>query len=165
MAYLEDKELLAVGTSISGGSGTQPKVEQAVLFLWDCEAEKKVWEGTLDRLVNAFNALVAVPDGRLYGTVTGGEKPELFVFDPESRTFADCIPLPHGGPLDLGLQNGPDGYIYGFTRSCFYRFDPATLQIEELLHEDDAFDIAGPINGNSVYFAQEVTLNMINLFQ
>ena len=165
MAYLEKQGLLAVGTSISGGSGTQPKVEEAVMFLWDCEAEKKVWEGTLDRSVNAFNSLVAVPDGKLFGTVTGRDKPELFVFDPESRTFTDRLSLPHGGPLDLGLQNGPDGYLYGFTRSCFYRIDPATLEVEELLYKDDAFDIAGPINGNSVYFAQNFKLKTINLFQ
>ena len=165
MVWLENQGLLAVGTSIYGGSGTQPKVEQAVLFLWDCEAEKKVWEGTLDLQINTFNALVSAPDGRLFGTVTGGDTPELFVFDPESRTFTDRISLPHGGPLDLGLQNGPDGYLYGFTRSCFYRIDPATLTIEELLHEEDAFDIAGPINGKSIYFAQEVTLKMIEIFR
>ncbi|MFC1508395.1 hypothetical protein ACFL60_01760 [Candidatus Omnitrophota bacterium] len=165
MAYCEKQGLLAVGTSIYGGSGTQPKVEQAVLFLWDCEAEKKIWEGTLDRQVNTFNALVSAPDGRLFGTVTGGDTPELFVFDPESRIFTDRISLPHGGPLDLGLQNGPNGYLYGFTRSCFYRIDPVTLSVEELLHEDDSFHIAGPINGDSVYFAQDVTLKMIHLFR
>jgi streptogramin lyase len=156
LAHLEAQELIAVGTSTSGGSGTQPKVEQAVLFLWDYRDEKKVWEGTLDRPVSVINALLAGPDGRLYGTVRGGDvPPELFVFDPGSRTFTHRIALPEGGPLDLGLQNGPDGQIYGFTSSCLYRLDPATLKVEEVMRlGGDGRTIAGPIRGDSIYFAQ-----------
>ena len=87
LAYLANERLIAVGTSIHGGSGTQPKVKQAVLFLWDHEKEEKVWEGTPDRPVDTFNALVAGPDGRLYGTIVGSGGPELFAFDPKQRKF------------------------------------------------------------------------------
>ena len=68
-------QLIAVGTSIFGGSGTRPKVDQAVLFLWNYQAEKKNWEGTLDRPVSVFNALLTGFDARLYGTVHGGSQP------------------------------------------------------------------------------------------
>jgi streptogramin lyase len=163
LAHLQDRELMAVGTSISGGSGTQPKVEQAVLFLWDYKAEEKVWEGTLDRPVSTFNALLTGPDGRLYGTVTGGDSPELFVFDPESREFTDKLALPTGRPLDLGLQNGPDGKIYGFTNSCIYRLDPASLDVEVIIQ--DNFGIAGPILGQEVYFATGHRLRAARIFQ
>ena len=165
LAFLEARELLAVGTTISGGTGTQPKVSQAVLFLWNCAAEKKVWEGTLERPVSSFNALVAAEDGRLFGTVTGGDSPELFVFNPSSRTFTNRFALPKGSPLDLGLQNGPDGYLYGFTTSCFYRIDPKTLAVEEIISEDDAFDIAGPIVGNTVYYAKGSRLRAIRIYE
>ena len=57
--------LLAVGTTINGGSGTRPRVSQAVLFLWDYEREEKAWEGTLDRRISAINALVVGEDGVL----------------------------------------------------------------------------------------------------
>jgi len=165
LAHLEKQGLIAVGTSINGGTGTRPKVDQAVLFLWDYETEKKVWEGTLDRPVSAFNALVVCPDGRLFGTVIGGDEPEMFVFDPETRTFASRISTPDGRPLDLGLQNGPDGYIYGFTTSCFYRLDPALLTIEEIISgEGDIFSIPGPIIGNDVYFARAHTLRAMQIF-
>lgn len=98
-----------MGTSISGGSGTQPKVEQAVLFLWDYVAEEKVWEAGapegagpvpgLDRPVSVFNALLVGPGGKLYGTVRGGEEPpELFVFDPTSRAFTHRLAPPGTGP-------------------------------------------------------------------
>ena len=163
LAYLPDQELIAVGTSIYGGSGTQPKVNQAVIFLWDYRAEKKVWEGTLDRPVNTFNALLAGEDGKIYGTaVGGGIKPELFVFDPASLKFINKIPLPSGHPLDLGLQNGPDGKIYGFTSYCIYRLDPSTLEIKVLVNGD--FSIAGPIIGENIYFSKGHILKYVKIF-
>jgi hypothetical protein len=165
LAHLETEGLLAVGTSISGGSGTQPKVDQAVLFLWDFEAEEKVWEGTLDRPVSAFTSLLAGPDGRLYGIVVGKERPpEIFVFDPRSRRFTDTRTPPTGHPLELGLQTGPDGKIYGFTSSCIYRLDPATLEVEVILEEAGAFRIAGPIIGQDIHFAACHRLRAVRIF-
>lgn len=155
LAWLQAQEVMAVGTTIQGGSGTQPRVEQAALFLWDYAQERKVWEGTPDRPVNGINALLCGPDGRLYGTLTGEGVPhELFVFDPETRTFIERLPLPKGHPLDLGLQTGPDGMIYGFTRSCLYRLAPSDLSITEMVREDDAFHVPGPIINDRIYFAR-----------
>ena len=154
LAHLEDQKLIAIGTSIAGGSGTQPKVDEAILFLWDYHAEKKVWTGTLDRKAAAFNALLVGSDGRLYGTARGkGSKPELFVFDPKSFEFVARIAVPEGDPLDLGLQNGSDGKIYGFTRSCIYRVDPDTLTVKVITSDDKGFSVAGPILGADIYFA------------
>ena len=61
LAWLSRQDLLAVGTTINGGSGTRPRV----LFLWDYEREEKAWEGTLDRRISAIN------DGLLYGDCSG----------------------------------------------------------------------------------------------
>ncbi|MBI2192710.1 MAG: hypothetical protein HYU36_12075 [Planctomycetes bacterium] len=153
LAWLKDLGLLAVGTTIHGGSGTMPKVDQATLFLWDYRAEKKAWEGTLDRPVGTFNALLLGPGGRLYGTVRGSDPgSELFVFDPVARTWLRRIPLP-GAALDLGLQMGGDGQIYGFTGACVYRLDPRTLAIEELVRSPGSFTVPGPILENEVVFA------------
>jgi len=165
LAHLEDEKLIAVGASIYGGSGTQPKVDQAVLFLWDYRAEKKAWEGTLDRPVSTFNALLAGPDQKMYGTVEGGGAPaELFVFDPKTRSFTKRVALPAGGLLDMGLQNGPDGKIYGFTRSCIYQVEPGSLAIREVLRSDGAFGIAGPIVGKEIYFATGHRLRCAKIF-
>lgn len=165
LTWLQDQGLIAVGTNIAGGSGTQPKVEQAVLFLWDYEAEEKVWEGTLDRSVSAFTALLTGPDGRLYGTLQGGDRPaEFFVFDPESRKFTDRLIPPPGEPLDLGLQNGFDGNIYGFTTSCIYCLDPSSLSVEEIVREENAFTVAGPILGREIYFATGHRLRAAKIF-
>ena len=165
LAHLQDLGLIAVGTTIAGGSGTRPKVDQAVLFLWDYEREEKVWEGAFDRPVTAFTALLAGSDRRLYGTVSGGDpSAEIFVFDPESRTFTDHLAPPSGSPLDLGLRNGPDGKIYGFTTSCIYRLDPALLTIEEVVRDEDGFSIAGPILGSDIYFATRHRLRAVRIF-
>ena len=67
LAHLEAESLIAVGTTISAGSGTQPRVDEAVLFLFDYEEEEKVWEGTPDPPVKIFNALVAVRTGGFSG--------------------------------------------------------------------------------------------------
>lgn len=166
LAHLENQGLIAVGTSISGGSGTQPKVDQAVLFLWDYRAEKKVWEGTMERPIAAFNAMTVGPDGRLYGTVQGGHiASEAYVFDPQSRNFEGSVELASGRPLDLGLQNGPDGKIYGFTSACIYRLDPSSLNVEEVLvQEEGTFTVAGPIVGDEIYFAAGHRLRAAKIF-
>ena len=164
LADIERESLMAVGTHIAGGSGTQPKVDQAVLFLWDYAAEEKVWEGTLDRVVVAFNALVTGVDGRLYGTIMGGEEGgELFVFDPGSRSFVERVALPAGRPLDLGLQVASDGAIYGFTTSCIYRFDTVDLSVETVLCAEGAFSVGGPIIGDDIFFASGHRLRAVRL--
>ena len=166
LANLEKMRLLAIGTSISGGSGTLPKINQAVMFLWDYQAEKKIWEGTLDRPISVFNALLTGPNGLLYGTVHGGNQPaEIFVFDPEVREFIDLLSLPNGRPLDLGLQNGPDGKIYGFTTSCVYRLDPNSLAREEVIVEENGFSVAGPILARDIYFAKGHRLRAAQIFE
>ncbi|MHB9028735.1 MAG: hypothetical protein ACYC9O_08200 [Candidatus Latescibacterota bacterium] len=166
LAWLEKQQLIAVGTTIQAGSGAQPKVKQAALFLWDYRAEKKAWEGTPDRPVSAFNALLTGPDGLLYGTLTGEGGPELFVFDPGKQAFVTRKPLTPGSPLDNGLQLGPDGYVYGFTSSCLYRFKPSAGPIfEEIVREENGFSVPGPIVGTEIYFAKGYVLRSIRLFR
>lgn len=152
LAHLEAQKLIAVGTSIHGGTGTQAKVDQADLILWDYEKETIAWQGTLDRPVSVFNALTVGGDGQLYGTVTGSGEPELFVFDAVSHQFVDAIPLLDGYPLDLGLQT-VDGVVYGFTNEYFYRLDTDSLSIDVIFEADEPIRAAGPIVGGTVYFA------------
>ena len=162
LAHLEAQKLIAVGTSISGGSGTQPKVDQAALILWDYEKEAKVWEDTLERSVSVFNSLAVAPDGRLIGSVNGAEGSGLFVFDAEARAFTDWIDLPQGRPLDHGLQVAPDGCVYGFTSKCFYRVDLDGMKTD-LVFETEA-SVAGPIVGQDVYFGRGCELKSAEIF-
>lgn len=165
LAELPTFGLIAVGTTIQGGTGTQPKVDQATLFLWDYQAEKKVWEGPFEHPVEAFNALAAGPGGRLWGTVMSKDSGELFVFDPAAKKFAGRVALPGGRPLDLGLQFGPDGKLYGFTKSAFYRVNPKSMKFETVMAAADAFSVAGPIIGKNVYFADRHKLQTARIFE
>ena len=153
MAWLERDERIAVGTTIHGGSGTQPRVERAALFLWDYRSNKKTWEQSVEH--TTINALIAGPDERLYGTVTGGSGSALFVFDPRALEFTHFLQVPDDAPLDLGLQTGPDGNLYGFSRSTIYRLDPQSLRIDPIVEKENGFTVAGPILGNRIFFAHE----------
>jgi hypothetical protein len=165
LAHLARQKRIAVGTSVYGGSGTTPKVSEVSLLLWDYATEQKVWEGSLPaRKVSVWNALLAADDGLLYGTVRGGGPDALFVFDPASRTFTHQIDIPYGRPLDLGLQQGPDGLIYGFTTSTIYTLDPLTLELAEVVEVDGGIKIAGPILGKDIYFGTGPRLRAARIF-
>ena len=156
LAWLRKQELIAVGTAIQGGSGTQPKIQRAVLFLFDYTTEEKVWEGSTEGRVTAFTALITAPDGRLFGILRGDEGEKIFVFDPDTRQFSHTVLSPEGGTVDNGLQTGPDGLIYGLTRLCVYRVDPTTLSVEEVVSFDEPLRghaAAGPIIDGEIYFA------------
>jgi streptogramin lyase len=158
LAHLEAQKLIAVGTSTAGGSGTQSKVDQAVLFLFDYEKEEKVWEGTLERPVSAFTSLVTGRDGRLYCAIHGEGGAEIVVFDPESRTFTNRISPPDGGIVDNGLQVGPDGLIYGLTPLCIFTLDTASLAVQEILTFPERLKghaCSGPILNGELYYTSE----------
>ena len=89
----------------------------------------------------------------------------MFVFNSDTRQFEKTIVLPEGRPLDLGLQIGPDGYVYGFTQSCLYRLDTRSFEIEEIFKSSDEFDVAGPILGKDVYYAKGWFLKALPLFK
>lgn len=161
LAWLEAHGLLAVGTTIDGGTGTQPRVDQASLFLWDYEKEKKVWEGQLPVEVTAVDALAVMDGGLLCGTARTGSGSNLFVFDAGDRRIVHLASLPGGRSLEGGLQTGPDGGIYGFTTDCFYRFDPATGVVTTIHEAPSAFQNPGPMYGDGVYFTKKHELKKL----
>ena len=161
LAWLESHGLLAVGTTIQGGSGTQPRVDQASLFLWDYAAEEKVWEGRLPVAVTSVNALAVLEDGMLCGTAHNKAESFIFVFDPGARHFVRILPLPGGRALDGGVQVGPNGGVYGFTTGCFYRFDPVAGDVTGVHEEGGAFQNPGPMDGNGVYFTKKHELKKL----
>ena len=161
LAWLEVHGLLAVGTTIDGGTGTQPRVDQASLFLWDYEQEKKTWEGRLPIEATAVNALTVVDGGLLCGTARTRSGSILFVFDAGDRRFVHLVPLPGGHALDCGIQIGPDGGVYGFTTDCFYRFDPADGVVTTIHEAPSAFQNPGPMYGDFVYFTKRHELKKL----
>lgn len=108
-------------------------------------------------------------DGKLYGTVKGRRSAgSAFVFEPEYRTFTHLVDLLDGErALDLGLQNGPDGKIYGMTSSTIYRLNPTdvSVPIEPVIASANGFDISGPILENEIYYAEGHRLMVARIFE
>ena len=112
--------------------------------------------------VDMYNHPFVDADGKVVCFI-GVTRPHVVAFDPRSRKFTSQVPLP-GEPLDLGLQNGPDGKIYGFTSSCIYRLDPSTFSLEVVVMAEGAFTVPGPILGRHIYFATGHRLRAAEMF-
>jgi streptogramin lyase len=168
LAWAEPVQLIVGGTSISGGSGTQPKAEEAALFLWDPVKETKVWQRAPRQGTHAITALVAAPDGMIYGiahgrSVRGKDFREILVFDPAARKFVRHLPIPEGGAPDNSLQIGQDGKVYGVTTEAVYRIEPGTRSVEVLTNIPGRLDIPGPLVAKTLYFAVGPHLRSLEL--
>jgi hypothetical protein len=168
LAWLESPGLMAAGTSVGGGSGTQPKAKEAALFLWDPAKEEKVWSGAPREGTRTISALLALPGGQLYG-IAAGRSPEgkgfeeIFVFDAARREVVHSMPVPGGSALDNSLQLGADGKIYGLTSSLLYSIDPKTRTFEEIYRLPGEFEVGGPLVGKTLYFATGHRLRSLTL--
>jgi streptogramin lyase len=68
------------GTSVYGGEGAAPTASNAVVFAWDTTTNKKLWEVTPIAGERAVTALVAAPNGKLWGITVG----KLFELEPKT---------------------------------------------------------------------------------
>jgi len=126
LAYIEKLDLLAIGSSIRGGSGTHPIEEVAKLGLWDPKEEKKVFETIPVSGAKTILSLAVTFDGLLYG-ITDNQK--VFVFDPERREVKKVLSLEFEKPLEVSLQLGPDQKLYGLAKEAIFTIDPKKDQI------------------------------------
>jgi streptogramin lyase len=104
----------------------------------------------------------------LYGIAQGAQPSGqsfalLFAFDARSRSFLDSIPLPEGAPMANSLQVGPDGAVWGLTSDVLFRLDAATRKLQVVVNLPGEFDIAGPMVGNTLYFATNHRLRALTL--
>ena len=171
LAWLAELGLIAVGTSVEGGTGTTPRLERAGLFLWDYEKEEKVWEGSpAGEGVRVVNTLIVTADRSLWGTYLDGlGNGFVFRFDPATRTFTDYMELAEP-PIDHGLVMAPDHSLYGFTLNSVYRLSVESMGAQEkIAHEEiahregDFFLVAGPVVGNEILFASNHRLMAVQI--
>jgi streptogramin lyase len=116
---------LWVGTSIEGGDATTPKANEAVLFEFDPETNKKVAEysplvrGTPLRI----SGLTVGPDGMLWGISDG----ILFQFDPVRKRAIRQTSLVRGGSATgTSMVFHPNGYLYVTVDGSLFKVDPKT---------------------------------------
>jgi hypothetical protein len=157
LAYAND--LVAGGTTISGGLGIKPKEKEAKLFLWDPKAGTKVFETVPVPGSWLITGLSVGPDKNVWGVADG----ELFVFDVAARKVVATkrlVPRNNGASharwRDAVLALHPDGNVYGVVSGRLLRIDPRTRE-PELLHKAGSGALAVGRDGR-IYFRDRTNL-------
>jgi hypothetical protein len=159
LADLPDQGRIAIGTTITAGTGTQPKEPEAKLLLWDYETEQVTWSGIPISGLTTINALCLSGD-KLLGTAMSEDGAILFAFDPAERRFEVISDKLAGRPLDLGLQLW-NGSVYGFTSDSVYRIEGQGVEV--VCTSAGLFSVPGPIVEGRAYFATGHQLRRLSL--
>jgi hypothetical protein len=155
LAYLEKLDLIAAGSSIRGGTGTRATEKEARLVLWDPKEEKKVFEMVPVPEAKTVLSLVSTRDGIVFG-ITDNEK--VFVFDAEMRVTKKTFDLGFVNPLEISLQSGPDGKLYGLTREAIFVVDPENDRVSFLANPPTPIDSGMAILGRKIYYGSGANL-------
>ncbi|MGI2297252.1 S-layer homology domain-containing protein [Paenibacillus sp. GXUN7292] len=123
--------LLYGGTSIYGGQGGVPTASEAVLFVWDISAKKKVFELVPVPGKKAITALHIGPDGNVWGLANGA----LFIFDIDTKQVIysnNAFPNAAGRWIDGSMETGSDGNVYATVGGHFFKVDAQTKEVTVL---------------------------------
>lgn len=120
------------GSSVAGGGGTDPIATEAKIFTWDVETGRKTDEFAPIAGAYSINALLAGPDGNLWGLADG----TLFILDPETLEVVHQTTIFDGnaGETDGDLILHPDEHVYGHSAARLFRIDQLDKQVS-ILHE------------------------------
>jgi hypothetical protein len=149
LAYLETVDLIAAGSSVRGGTGTRATEKEAKLILWDPNDEKKRFEIVPVPESKTILSLAVAPNGALYG-ITDNEK--VFVFDAKQMGIRKVYDLGLKDPLEISLQAGPDGKLYGLAREAVFSVDPETGQVAILGKPPVPISVGMGQIGRKIYF-------------
>jgi hypothetical protein len=126
LAYIEKLDLIVAGSSVRGGTGTHAVEKEAKLILWDPKEEKKIFEIIPVSGARTILSLATTGDGIVYGIT---ENQKVFVFDSEKREIKKVFALGFEDPLEISLQIGPDGRIYGLAKETIFVINPKDDQV------------------------------------
>ena len=155
MAYIENLDLIAVGSSVRGGSGTRAVEKDAKLILWDPNDERKVFETIPVAGARTVLSLATTKDGVLYG-ITDNEK--VFVFNSEKREIKKVFDLGFKNPIEVSLQLGLDGRLYGLASEAIFAINPKDDQVSLLGRPPDPIDSGMTILDQKIYYGSGANL-------
>jgi hypothetical protein len=155
LAYLEKADLIAAGSSISGGTGTHAVEKEAKLILWDPKEEKKAFEMIPVPEARVILSLAATADGLIYG-ITNNAK--VFVFDPEKKNVMKIFNLGFKEPREISLQTALDGKLYGLAKEAIFAIDPKNDQVSLLVKPSISIDSGMALLGNKIYYGSGANL-------
>jgi hypothetical protein len=139
------------GSSIRGGTGTEPLVRKANFFAWDVARGKKVLDIIPVIGADHIESLATAPDGMIYGCAGS----TLFVFDPGKGEVIHTQSAEEGVIIDMVV--GSDGLIYGRSERAIFRMKPISIPGEmvrfELLYTAEHRGLGLALDGEgNVYF-------------
>jgi hypothetical protein len=149
LAYSKKWDLLAAGSSVRGGNGTRPVEKEAKLILWDPKEEKKIFEVVPVSEAKTIRSLAATEDGMIYG-ITDNEKG--FVLDVEKRIVKKVFDLGLKDPLEISLQAGPEGRLYGLAQGVIFAIDPRTDEVSLIAKPPVSIESGMAILGRKIFF-------------
>jgi hypothetical protein len=176
LAWDEDRQWLVVGTSIEGGSGTQPKATEAGFVIWDVHADRAVRTTTFgDRFIHGIPDLIYAGQGQIYAIVvyrrpdSANYSAELLLIDlVEDRVISRSPFGEDGWPLEMSLRRSDRGTFYGLCYPYVYRITPGTTQREiiwstSIENTADHIRAQGPIIGQRLFFGSHHRLRCLDL--
>jgi hypothetical protein len=155
LAYIERLDLIAAGSSVRGGGGTRASEKEAKLILWDPKDEKKILEIVPVTGAKTILSLAATPNGKVYG-ITDNER--VFVFDAEKGEVLRVFGLELKGPIEISLQPGPNGNLYGLSKEAIFMIDPRSDRLSLLAKPQLPIDSGMAILGRKIYYGSGARL-------
>lgn len=181
LLWLPELQLLLVGLSTEGGTGTQIKAKHGAFVLWDPAEDRAVYTGDFGLAdLPSIQALAPAGPGRVYAQLShsrfaaktmGAEniRPRIALIDVAARRALAESSLPEDyGIMPDQAQHcvfaGPDA-AYGLTEHVLYRIKPGTCETEIVhrLAEGDGFEAPGPWIGRTFYFGSRWRLRSLTL--
>lgn len=155
LAYIEKLDLIAAGSSIRGGTGTRAVEKEARLILWDPKEEKKIFEVIPVPEARTIRSLASTEEGIVYGVTEDGK---VFVFDAEKREVKKVFDLGFEDPLEISLQPGPEGRLYGLAEEAIFVIDPKSDQVSPLIKPTVPITSGMAMIGRKIYFGSDGNL-------
>jgi hypothetical protein len=146
------------GTSINGGLSSTPTQTQAELFIWDVQADRKVFSSVVVPGATIIHALTFDGQGRLWGMADNGV---LFEFDVKTRQVVRSMQTGIAssnvwGRLSELYYRDTDGYVYGSAGAKLFRVDPRTFKFEVLV--TSGVRQSGVDSSGNLYFADDTNI-------
>lgn len=137
LATVPGTDLVCVGTTWRGGSGSKAEPAPPRLILWNAATRQVEFETQAIPGNGAVEQILCL-DGLIYATSSehqGGVNDDgfLVVFDPHQRKILHTAPLGHGPGSIFGLRyREADGMLYAISGDSVLCIDPQTYDIQRL---------------------------------
>ncbi|WP_062108754.1 FIMAH domain-containing protein [Bacillus niameyensis] len=155
LAYKDGK--LYGSTSITGGLGSVPTADEAVVFIWDPVTGEKVKERTLN--IEGLNKPSYIGDlkvGPNDDYIWGASRGYIFAMEQDTLEIAKVLKLEEnaseGAWHRVQLEFSKDGFLYAKAGNNLYVINPETLDFKFITHTW-AFDLGE--DGNIYLSKQE----------